>query len=61
VKAYGAMYGVGFFLGALIPLGLGLLSDYVEPRAGFLLLSGVMLLCYAVISMRKVFVSTGEK
>ncbi|MDP6613321.1 MAG: MFS transporter, partial [Candidatus Hydrothermarchaeota archaeon] len=44
VKAYGAMYGVGFFLGALIPLGLGLLSDYVEPRASFLLLSGVMLL-----------------
>jgi|GEM_PF-2339040 len=61
VKAYGAMYGVGFFLGALIPLGLGLLSDYVEPRASFLLLSGVMLLCYAVISMRKVFVHTREK
>jgi MFS-type transporter involved in bile tolerance (Atg22 family) len=52
-KSYGGMYGVGFFLGALIPLGLGLISDYIEPRAGFLLLSGLMLISFVATSRFK--------
>ena len=52
-KSYGGMYGVGFFLGALVPLGLGLISDYIEPRAGFLLLSGLMLISFVATSRFK--------
>lgn len=50
VQAYGAMYGLGFLLGALLPLGIGLLSDLLNPGLSFLFMSSVMLACFALLA-----------
>jgi FSR family fosmidomycin resistance protein-like MFS transporter len=54
VKAYGAMYGLGFFLGAAVTLGTGILSDILDPRGSFILMAAIMVLCSIALSRAEV-------
>lgn len=53
-RAYGRMYGMGFFMGAVVTLGAGLLSDVIDPKWSFMLMAGIMVMCYLSLARAEV-------